>query len=190
MSERLLVLSFPFFFQVLLVCFILSTITYVSMAVIGYLMFGETLTSQITLNLPIKKISSKVAIYTTLISPITKYAILIYPIATAIEYSYSIKNSRIMSLLLIRTGLVISTVVVALAVPFFGYVMAFTGAFLSMSVSVLFPCLCYLKIYYRGYRSLGLELFVIIAIIVFGVFVLITGTYTSLRDIIHIFKQK
>lgn len=152
-------------------------------------MFGETLTSQITLNLPIKKISSQIAIYTILISPITKYAIIIYPIATAMEYSCTFKNSRIMSLILIRTGLVISTTIVALAIPFFGYVMAFTGAFLSVSVSVLFPCVCYLKIY-RGYRSLGMEFFVIITIIVFGVFVLITGTYTSLRDIIHTFKQK
>ncbi|KAA8529421.1 hypothetical protein F0562_033780 [Nyssa sinensis] len=131
--------------KVLLVCFVLSTISYGSMAVLGYLMFGENLMSQVTLNLPTRNLSSKIAIYTTLINPITKYAIVMSPIATAMEDTFPFRNSRSISFL-IRTFLVISTVFVALTVPFFGYVMAFIGAFLSISVSILFPCLCYLKI--------------------------------------------
>ncbi|KAF6148281.1 hypothetical protein GIB67_012056 [Kingdonia uniflora] len=71
--------------KVLLVCFVLCTINYGSMAVLGYLMYGEGLKSQVTLNIPLGKLSSKVAIYTTLINPFTKYAIMITPIATAIE---------------------------------------------------------------------------------------------------------
>uniref|UniRef100_A0A6N2LRS7 Amino acid transporter transmembrane domain-containing protein n=1 Tax=Salix viminalis TaxID=40686 RepID=A0A6N2LRS7_SALVM len=41
---------------------------------LGYLMYGEYLKSQVTLNLPIRKIGSKLAIYTTLVNPLTKYA--------------------------------------------------------------------------------------------------------------------
>lgn len=167
--------------KVLLVCFVLSTVSYGSMAVLGYLMYGDKLLSQVTLNLPIGNISSKIAIYTTLINPITKYAIIVAPITTAIEDFFPFRNSRLISYL-IRTVLVISTVFVALAVPFFGYVMAFIGAFLSISVSMLFPCLCYLKIN-KASRKFGSELIAIVMIVVFGAIVAVVGTYTSLRDI-------
>lgn len=169
--------------KVLLVCFVLSGLTYGSMAVLGYLMFGDNLLSQVTLNLPAGKISSKIAIYTTLINPITKYAIIIAPIATAAEDALRFRNIRIMSLL-IRTSLVVSTVVVALCIPFFGYVMAFIGASLSISVSVLFPCLCYLKIK-KGYKRWGPELVSIMLILVLGIIVSALGTYISVRDIIR-----
>ncbi|XP_034696277.1 amino acid transporter AVT1I-like [Vitis riparia] len=171
------------FSKVLLICFALSTINYGSMAILGYLMFGENLRSQVTLNLPTGKMSSKLAIYTTLINPLTKYGIIITPIANAIEDTFSFHNSRPVSIT-IRTALVISTVVVALTVPFFGYIMEFIGAFLSVTVSMLFPCIFYLKIN-KASRSFGLELIAIIAILVLGSFVAVTGTYTSLRQIIN-----
>ncbi|XP_027099462.1 amino acid transporter AVT1I [Coffea arabica] len=169
--------------KVLLVCFVLSGLTYGSMAVLGYLMFGDNLSSQVTLNLPTAKISSKIAIYTTLINPITKYAIIIAPIATAAEDAFRFRNSRTMSLL-IRTSLVVSTVVVALCIPFFGYVMGFIGAFLSISVSMLFPCLCYLKIK-KAYRRWGPELVSIMLILVLGIIVSALGTYISVRNIVR-----
>ncbi|XP_052187628.1 amino acid transporter AVT1I-like [Diospyros lotus] len=171
------------FSQVLYVSFILSTITYGSMAVFGYLMYGQNLMSQVTLNLPDNNLSSKIAIYTTLINPITKYAIIVSPIATDLEEKFSLQNSRLIRLLL-RTGLVISTVVVALTVPFFGYVMAFIGSFLSVSACFLFPCLCYLKIC-RAYRSFGAELMLIGAIIAMGASVAVIGTYTSVKQIVE-----
>lgn len=174
----------PIHYQVLLVCFITSTITYGSMAVLGYLMYGDHLKSQITLNLPIIKISSKVAIYTTLINPLTKYTVIISPIATALEETCTFRDSRSISIL-IRTVIVVSTVIVALTVPYFGYVMAFIGAFLSVTVSILLPCLCYLKIYRKTANSLGMELVLIGGIVVVGVVVGVVGTYSSLKQIME-----
>ncbi|KAI3502488.1 hypothetical protein L1887_30580 [Cichorium endivia] len=174
--------------KVLLVCFILSTISYGSMAILGYLMFGEHLASQVTLNLPAEKISSKIAIYTTLMNPITKYALVIAPIATSVEETFPFRESKMMSCL-IRTCLVISTVVVALLVPFFGYVMAFIGAFLSITVSILFPCLCYWKISV-GFKKFGVEIMVILVILFIGTFVAITGTYTALTNIVNEVQTK
>ncbi|KAF8390199.1 hypothetical protein HHK36_024721 [Tetracentron sinense] len=171
------------FSKVLLVCFVLCTLNYGSMAVLGYLMYGDGLKSQVTLNLPIGKFSSKIAIYTTLINPITKYALMVTPIATAIEDWFPFRNSRPISLL-IRTVLVISTVFVALVIPLFGYLMAFIGAFLSVTVSMLLPCICYLKITQTS-RSFGLELMVIVGILVMGSSVAVLGTYTSLRQIVN-----
>lgn len=162
-------------------CFILSTISYGSMAILGYVMYGENLMSQVTLNLPTRNISSKVAIYTTLINPITKYAIIVTPINTAIEDTFPLRKSRGISLLT-RTVVVISTVIVALAIPFFGYVMAFTGAFLGTSVSMLLPSIFYLKIN-KSARKFGTELMLITIIIVVGMVVAVVGTYTSLIEI-------
>ncbi|KAJ9548954.1 hypothetical protein OSB04_021497 [Centaurea solstitialis] len=176
------------FSKVLLVCFILSTISYGSMALLGYLMFGENLMSQITLNLPTKNVSSKIAIFTTLINPVTKYALVVTPIAASIEETFPFQESRVMSCL-IRTCLVISTVFVALMVPFFGYVMAFIGASLSITVSILFPCLCYLKIVV-GFKRFGGELVAILIIIFIGTFVAVVGTYTALTEILNEVQHK
>ncbi|KAG5240124.1 amino acid transporter AVT1I [Salix suchowensis] len=170
------------FSKVLLVSFVTSTVTYGSMAVLGYLMYGEYLKSQVTLNLPIRKIGSQLAIYTTLVNPLTKYAVITAPIATAIEETFVFRDSRYLSIL-VRTVIVISTVVVALAIPFFGYVMAFTGAFFSVTVSMLLPCLCYLRID-KSARSFGLELVFIVGILMIGSFVGIIGTYTSIKQIV------
>lgn len=152
------------------------------MAIIGYMMYGEYLKSQVTLNLPIRQISTKIAIYTTLINPLTKYAIMITPIASAIEDKFFFKASTTISIF-IRTLIVISTVIVALTIPFFGYVMAFIGAFLSVAAAMLLPCICYLKIN-KGARKFGFELVVIIGIIVAGSFVGVVGTYISAKQII------
>ncbi|KAM1009630.1 hypothetical protein ACFX13_045902 [Malus domestica] len=171
------------FSNVLLLCFILCTICYASMAVFGYLMFGSTVQSQITLNLPTHKISSKVAIYTTLVNPISKYALMVTPVVNAAKKKFpSHYNKRLIGMLA-STTLVISTVVVALAIPFFAYLMSLVGAFLSVTASIILPCFCYLKI--SGiYRRLGCEMLIIGLILVLSAAVVVFGTYTSLVEII------
>ncbi|CAK9162911.1 unnamed protein product [Ilex paraguariensis] len=106
-----------------------------------YLMFGPKVQSQITLNLPTHKISSRVAIYATLINPISKYPLMVTPILNTVENplrSYS--NTRPLRFV-ISTILVISTIIVALTIPFFGYLVSLVGALLSVALSTLFPCL-------------------------------------------------
>ncbi|KAI3467343.1 hypothetical protein Pfo_024006 [Paulownia fortunei] len=168
--------------KVLLVCFVLSTIGYGSIGVLGYLMFGGNVMSPVTLNLPTKHISSKIAIYTTLINPITKYALIMSPIVAALEEALILQNRRSISLIM-RTVLVIITVIIAVLVPFFGNVMTLIGAFLSINASILFPCLCYLKIN-KASRKFGVELVFILVILVLGFFIAVTGTFISVRDIV------
>ncbi|KAF3794209.1 Vacuolar amino acid transporter 1 [Nymphaea thermarum] len=169
--------------KVLFACFVICTFNYGSMAVIGYLMYGNEVKSQLTLNLPVEKLSSKIAIYVTLVNPLTKYALIVTPIAATIEDNL-VSKSTIITSLLTRTTLVASTALVALAVPFFGYMMALIGSFLSITVSVLFPCICYLKIC-KGYRRSKLEVATIAVIMVVGCLIAIEGTYSSLQKIIQ-----
>lgn len=167
---------------VLLLCFIICTLGYGLMGVIGYLMYGDSLMSQITLNLPSRNLSSSIAIYTTLINPFTKFALLVTPIAEAIEDSLHVGKNKAASLS-IRTALVVSTTIVALVVPFFAYAVALTGSFLSGTATMLLPCACYLKIRSRTCRKLGFEQVVCVAIIIVGVGVVVVGTYSSLKQI-------
>ncbi|XP_020255050.1 vacuolar amino acid transporter 1-like [Asparagus officinalis] len=171
------------FSKVLYLCFVLCTLMYGLMAIIGYLMYGQAVNPQVTLNLPVGKLSSKIAIYTTLINPLTKYALLLMPIANSIEDWFELSKLRSISIL-IRTGLAISTVVLALTVPFFGYVVALTGSFLSSTATMLLPSICYLKVF-KNSRRLGMELVIIIAIAALGAAIAVIGTYTSLKQIIQ-----
>lgn len=171
------------FSKVMFVCFLLCTISYASMAIVGYLMFGPSVLSQITLNLPTNKTSSKVAIYTTLVNPIAKYSLMIKPLENSIENQLPIHYKARVCNLLIRTALVISTVIVALAIPFFGYLMSLVGAFLSVTASIVLPCLCFLK--FSGiYQRLGFEQVFIVGIVIMGIAIMLVGTYTSVLQII------
>ncbi|GJM87088.1 hypothetical protein PR202_ga03007 [Eleusine coracana subsp. coracana] len=104
------------FNKALYICFAICTSIYAAIAVIGYLMFGDKTLEQITLNLPKDSFASKVAVWTTVIIPFTK------------------------------TALVASTVCIAFLVPFFGLVMALIGSVLSILVALIMPALCFLKI--------------------------------------------
>ncbi|KAJ4797306.1 Transmembrane amino acid transporter family protein [Rhynchospora pubera] len=170
------------FSKVLFISTILCTLNYGLTAVLGYLIYGNEVQSQVTLNLPSDKIYTKIAIYTTLINPLAKYALLIAPITSAIEERISVIVKSSTSLV-IRTLILLSTVVLASSIPFFGYLMSFIGSFLSVMATVLFPCVCYLKIY-GSFRAVSAELVAILFILIIGVLVAVMGTYTSLQQII------
>ncbi|KAL6845013.1 hypothetical protein ACP4OV_025186 [Aristida adscensionis] len=174
------------FTRVLVLCFGASTLGYGVAGVAGYLMYGAGTQSQVTLNLPPGSLSSKVAIYTTLVNPLTKYALFVAAIADAIEDGLRVGGNRAVSVA-IRTALVVGSAVVALAVPLFGYVTMLTGALLSSSVAMLLPCVCYLKISSMTSNKPGLlQRLVCVGIIGLAVGIAAVGTYISLKDIIRV----
>lgn len=155
------------------------------MAMVGYLMYGDSVESQITLNLPTRKVFAEIAMYTTLLIPITRYALMVTPIATAIEggLSGSYKNQRSVKLL-IRVALLISTVIVAYVFPYYESLMAIVGSIFVVSASFLLPCLCYLKINSKFRWVWNCEQLSIMGILVFGTLAGALGTYSSVADIV------
>ncbi|BBN05996.1 solute carrier family 32 (vesicular inhibitory amino acid transporter) [Marchantia polymorpha subsp. ruderalis] len=175
------------FSKVLIVCFTAVTIMYGGVGVMGYTMFGDEVESQVTLNLPKTLISSRIAIWIILVNPFAKFALTITPLAVALEefLPWSPKSKQFMvGSVCIRSLLVLSTIVVALAIPFFGLMMGFIGSFLSISVAVILPCLCYLQIYGRAGGISSAEYPVLIVVVFIGIITGSVGTYSAIRGMI------
>ncbi|RAL43724.1 hypothetical protein DM860_014225 [Cuscuta australis] len=168
---------------VLLTSFGIVTLLYGGTAVMGYKMFGDSAQSQFTLNMPKDLIASKIAVWTTVVNPLTKYALTVAPVALSLEElipSSGKVKSRIYSIF-IRTALVISSLIFGLLIPFFGLVMSFIGSFLTMLVTLILPCACYLSIL-RGklsYVQAGACVLVMVAGVVSSAF----GTYSAISQI-------
>ncbi|KAI8556664.1 hypothetical protein RHMOL_Rhmol05G0271500 [Rhododendron molle] len=168
--------------SVLIISFSASCLLYAAVAICGFLMFGHSTKSQFTLNMPSGFVASKVAAWTTIVAPVTKYALTITPVAFSLEELLPSAMDRSYSIsILIRTILVFSTLVVALTVPYFDSVMAFIGSSLVMLIALIFPCACYLSICRD--RLTKLQIWVCILVMNVGLICAIIGTYSAMTTI-------
>ncbi|RVW27530.1 Amino acid transporter AVT1B [Vitis vinifera] len=112
------------------------------------------------------------------------YALTMSPVAMSLEELIPSNQSKShMYAILIRTALVISTLLVGLTVPFFGLVMALIGSLLTMLVTLILPCACFLSIL-RG-KITRFQGSLCILIIAVGVVSSAFGTYSALAKIIE-----
>ncbi|KZV24260.1 vacuolar amino acid transporter 1 [Dorcoceras hygrometricum] len=176
---------------VLLTSFGICTVLYAGVAVFGYTMFGESTQSQFTLNMPQDLVTSKIAVWTTsrlfcfvyTLTMIT-YALTMSPVAMSLEELIpSSRTKSYMYSIIIRTALVISTLVVGLSIPFFGLVMALIGSLFTMLVTLIIPCACYLSIL-RGKINL-FQRYMCGLVICVGIISSAFGTYSALSKIIQ-----
>ncbi|KFK24700.1 hypothetical protein AALP_AA8G013400 [Arabis alpina] len=171
--------------MVLLISFAFCTVFYIAVAVCGYTMFGDAIQSQFTLNMPQHFTSSKIAVWTAVVTPMTKYALTITPVVLSLEELIPTSSRKMRSKgfsMLFRTVLVLSTLVVALTIPFFATVGALIGSFIAMLIALIFPCLCYLSIM-KG-RLTNFQIGVCIFIIIIGVVSGCCGTYSAIARLI------
>ncbi|CAL5192118.1 unnamed protein product [Lathyrus oleraceus] len=163
---------------VLYISVVFSLVMYFSVGVVGYLLFGDKVESQFTLNMPKELYASKIAIWTTVVTPLAKYALTLLPIVSSIEELVPFPRLRCYAMsIVIRTTLVLASLAVALSFPYFGSVMALIGSLMSMIVALIYPCACYLKLH--SGRVSNMQITTCISIIIAGVISAILGTYSA-----------
>ncbi|KAK9757143.1 hypothetical protein RND81_01G143300 [Saponaria officinalis] len=171
------------FNKALTIIFVLSTTLYLAVAVMGFLMFGDDTNSQITLNLPSNAPASTLALSMTVISPLFKYSLLLNPLARSLEeFLPPERSNSYWCIVPLRTTLVVSSVLVAFLVPFFGYVMAFTGSLLCLLASIVMPTIFYVKIVKNVSNAQIIICYLVAGI---GFVVASFGTYSSIYNIIQ-----
>ncbi|KAK7373758.1 hypothetical protein VNO80_07178 [Phaseolus coccineus] len=168
--------------SVLYACFAFCGFMYMSVGIMGYLTFGDLVSSQFTLNMPKELYASEIATWTTVVTPLTKYALTLLPIALSIEELATSPRLRCHAIsVLIRTTLVILSLLVALYIPYFGSLMALIGSFMSILVALIYPCACFLKLH-TGRLSNG-EIANCSFIIVVGTISACIGTLSAVSKI-------
>lgn len=171
--------------------YVVIVVIYLIVAIAGYLMFGESIHSQITKNLSelndgtVKSLAvlSKVAITLVIINPMCKYALEMNPVCLLIEgwilckpleRGTITKRAYEFYRLLLRTILTGLSLICAVFIPSFLSVLGFLGAFLCFSGSIVFPALCFLKLY--GKKISLVERILNYFLVIFGLASLIVGT--------------
>ncbi|XP_020961593.1 uncharacterized protein LOC107609646 isoform X3 [Arachis ipaensis] len=91
---------------------------------------------QITLNLPVNAFASKIAMWIIVLSPFTKYALTMNPLARSLEEFLPHRiSSTTWCFMLLRTILVMATHLTGFLIPYYGLVMALIGSLLSTLVN-------------------------------------------------------
>jgi solute carrier family 32 (vesicular inhibitory amino acid transporter) len=86
----------------------------------------------------------KTTLFFIAINPLTKYALVLSPVNTALENSFGLQSNS--TIILSRSLISLFALLVAIAVPQFHKVMGFIGSVLSFGIAVIFPTSCYLSL--------------------------------------------
>ncbi|XP_008804195.2 amino acid transporter AVT1H [Phoenix dactylifera] len=175
------------FTKVTVTSFTVVTGLYTALAFMGAKLFGPTVNSQITLSMPQHLVVTKIALWATVLTPMTKYALEFAPFAIQLEQNLTSTSSRVRMLIrgIIGSSLLLVILALALSIPYFEHVLSLTGSLVSTAISVVFPCAFYLKICWPRVSKPALLLNGVVVVIgaLFGVVGTISSSMALLQNI-------
>ncbi|CAD5177510.1 amino acid transporter AVT1H-like [Musa acuminata AAA Group] len=174
------------FTKVSIASFTTVTMLYTALAFMGAKLFGPAVSSQITLSMPPHLIATKIALWATVLTPMTKYALEFSPFASQLEHKLpSTMSSRARMVIRGSVGSILLLVILALALslPYFEHVLSLTGSLVSIAISLIFPCAFYLKICWPQVSKPTVVLNGVL--IVLGALLGVVGTISSSKALIQ-----
>lgn len=174
------------FTKVSIASFTTVTMLYTALAFMGAKLFGPAVSSQITLSMPPHLIATKIALWATVLTPMTKYALEFSPFASQLEHKLpSTMSSRARMVIRGSVGSILLLVILALALslPYFEHVLSLTGSLVSIAISLIFPCAFYLKICWRQVSKPTVVLNGVL--IVLGALLGVVGTISTSKALIQ-----
>ncbi|XP_003524172.1 amino acid transporter AVT1H [Glycine max] len=178
------------FTKVSIVSFTLVTLLYTTLGFMGGKMFGPDVNSQVTLSMPPKLFVTKIALWATVVTPMTKYALEFAPFAIQLEKRLPKFNSGRTKMIIrssVGSFLLLVILALALSVPYFEHVLCLTGSLVSVAICLIFPCAFYIKI---CWGQISKPLFVLnLSIITCGFLLGVMGTISSSNLLVKHFLQ-
>lgn len=170
--------------------FSLVTTLYVSLGFMGAKLFGPQVSSQITLSMPHDQIITKIALWATILTPMTKYALEFAPFAIELEENLpSSMKSKVKMIIrgIVGSILLLVILILALSVPYFEHVLSLTGSLVGVGICVIFPCAFYIKVFWGEISRMSLILNVVL--IVIGGLLGVVGTISSSKLLARSLKR-
>lgn len=164
----------------------------------GYAMYGDAVKDEVTLNLPAASMASTAALALITVNPLSKFALTMDPVARGLESALGVRTNddvsddvggdeknptrALLKARVLRTGLGLGALLAAAKVPFFAVVMSLIGSFLTLTVSVIFPAACHLKVFEDELTDS--EIVVDWAIMFVGGFCVVAGSASAVADLL------
>ncbi|KAL7539163.1 hypothetical protein ACHAXR_009725 [Thalassiosira sp. AJA248-18] len=144
------------FEEMISVSFVLVLSCCITVAASGYYMFGSTVSDQVTLSLhDATQIDAAVAMrvltWLMVFTVFSKFSLFMFPLALGLEELIApfVPTDRVMEVAyaLIKIGLIVSALCVAVFIPSFGFLCSLVGLICTVIVSVVFPAAAHLKLF-------------------------------------------
>ncbi|KAL6970863.1 Amino acid transporter avt1h [Sarracenia purpurea var. burkii] len=174
------------FTKVSIVSFSLVTTLYTSLAFMGAKMFGPEVNPQITLSLPRNLVLTKIALWATVLTPMTKYALEFAPFATQLERNLPHSmNPRTRTAVRGGVGSVLLLLILSLAlsVPCFELVLSLTGSLVSVAICIILPCVFHTNVFWSQISKPVLVLNLVL--IALGCLLAVSGTISSSQSLVR-----
>ncbi|GLV45553.1 uncharacterized protein CBL_02573 [Carabus blaptoides fortunei] len=177
---------------VLNIAMFIIIVLYVFMGFLGYLAYGADVNDSITLSLKRHEVLGQVVRITLAVAIYITHGLQGY-VAFDITWNGYLKkrtdkNSHpLLWEYVLRTCLVIFTFLLAVAIPRIGMLISLVGAFCLSALGLAFPAIIEISTYYYTYTGSRFKWMMSknSLLIIFAIFGLIVGTYTSIHEIVN-----